>query len=490
MAHPTRPARTYLESLDSVRGASLPGDTDDLMLGLDDLHVFTEALLTLALGRQIVVPQPYAFDSVSFLWLAAHVLSARPKRVPGSKGDRPLGWHAHGAGLDGIDAALAAMIARDTTSENPFHSSAWPQLNGMSADGRKELAKDPLKGLRRMDPSRAEQLEAVIKEFRRVSAVEVLARETGRLQLADMVGELRDGIPPVKAGGALDDKSADVLERLSNAARALVPNGRTLSQRSLLRLDAWPWDPDGRPPVEVVGSSADFDLFVEFVDTAYNRTIAEAIGNIQGLFSTAIAADDDRQRVRGIAQGLALRLQERGAVAEASRPGGERGLAFEVLAPDQLKRSHARELANVRWQADQALAAILSARGERSQNGKPTPFWSSVEELNSALASGNVRNVEHAIKDHSRVIGSILGSESREARLTMQTVSGAASGSAGAYVGFVLGSEVLMVAAGAAIGAVGAVAPLAPAEVRGRLRGRRVASAVRGSLRIVEGDHV
>src|SRR4051794_11124500 len=156
MADHTRPARTFLESLDPVRGAALQGDADDLVLGLDDLHVFTEALLTLALGRQIVVPQPYAFDSVSFLSLAAHVLAARPAGVPGANVDRPFGWHAHGAGLKGIDAALAAMISRDPISDNPFHSSAWHQLNSMPVEDRHQLSKVPLNGLLRIDSPRAE----------------------------------------------------------------------------------------------------------------------------------------------------------------------------------------------------------------------------------------------------------------------------------------------------------------------------------------------
>lgn len=481
------PARTFLESLDSVRGAALEGDADDLVLGLDDLHVFAEALLTLALGRQIVVPQPYAFDSVTFLSLAAHVLAARPRKVAGTKVDRPFGWHAHGAGVHGIDAALAAMIARNPTSENPFHTSAWPQLNSMSLQARLELSADPLKGLLRIDPARAEQLEVAVHEFRQTPRAPVLADNSGGLQLADMVQELRDGAGPTDSDGGLDTRSAEVFERLADAARALVPQDRRLNQRSLLRSNAWPWDPERRPPVEVVGSAVDFNLFVEFVDTAYNRTITESIGDIHGLFSTAIATDDDRQLARGIAQDLALRLRKREAVADRSRSRQQHSLAFEVLDSGRAKESHARELSNLRARAHEALAAIMSARSERGSHRSAPPFWSNVHALNAALASGEMRAVEKALDKHSRLIGSILGSDSREARVVTQAVSGGVFGGAGASIGLALGSG-LLVASTVALGAAGAIAPAAPAALRGFVKGHRVASAVRGTLRIVEAD--
>src|SRR3954447_12599307 len=95
----------YLESLDSVRTGPGSGvSAEDARLA--ELQTFLEVLMALALGREIVVPQSYAFDSGAFLHVAHRVLTARPE----SSTDRPFRPHLFGPGIRVFDDAVRAML--------------------------------------------------------------------------------------------------------------------------------------------------------------------------------------------------------------------------------------------------------------------------------------------------------------------------------------------------------------------------------------------
>ena len=118
----------YLESLDSVRsipvGAATSGAAD-----LQQLQVFSEVLMVLALGRSVVVPQSYAFDSLAFLRVAHTVLGARPRR---ERPDRPFRLHLYNA--HSFDAAISAMLRRVHHPERPFVSSLLPELSDLAPE--------------------------------------------------------------------------------------------------------------------------------------------------------------------------------------------------------------------------------------------------------------------------------------------------------------------------------------------------------------------
>ncbi|MFF4342730.1 hypothetical protein ACFY00_22705 [Kitasatospora sp. NPDC001540] len=109
----------HLESLDSCRVLRpRPGEPAGKYAGkyAEEAHlqVFTEVLLTLALGRTVVVPQSYAFDSYAFLRTAEDQRAARAaldahlNRVAGTIGGR-VGVSARSGSL--IEMVLTAAGA-------------------------------------------------------------------------------------------------------------------------------------------------------------------------------------------------------------------------------------------------------------------------------------------------------------------------------------------------------------------------------------------
>src|SRR6266516_6581485 len=86
----------YLESLDSIRAPWI--DREERTFS--DLQILLEVVLSLALGRQVVVPQPYALDSLGFLRAAGIVLRARNaarNRNEHLPKDMPFRLHLYGA---------------------------------------------------------------------------------------------------------------------------------------------------------------------------------------------------------------------------------------------------------------------------------------------------------------------------------------------------------------------------------------------------------
>jgi hypothetical protein len=80
-----------------------------------ELQIFVEVLMTLALGRDVVVPQSYAFDSTGFLSVARTVLQARNRAAID---EHPFRIHLFG--VDSFEDAIANMLSRTFDENRPF----------------------------------------------------------------------------------------------------------------------------------------------------------------------------------------------------------------------------------------------------------------------------------------------------------------------------------------------------------------------------------
>ncbi|WP_245239154.1 hypothetical protein [Streptomyces sp. MZ04] len=80
--------------------------------------------MTLALGRNVVVPQSYAFDSTGFLNVARTVLQVR-----NSSATNEHPFRIHLFGVDSFEGAISSMLSRAFDKNRPFVSSLLPELH-------------------------------------------------------------------------------------------------------------------------------------------------------------------------------------------------------------------------------------------------------------------------------------------------------------------------------------------------------------------------
>jgi hypothetical protein len=388
----------YLESLDSVRTGPGSGVPDDVA-SIAELQTFLEVLMALALGRQIVVPQSYALDSGAFLRVAHRVLAARPAVSE----DRPFRPHLFGDGIDDFDDAFVAMLRRVHDPDRPFHSSLYPALQRMTAaDVERVLADLDRRLVRVTGEVYVEPMKAVLQEFRRTDRYVVPAPGTG-LRLDTALAELVDphSTLSASAAGILGSQRA-MYDRLTAAVRRLDPSRPgPFGQRSRLRQDVpWPNDPDGRTAAQLAG--ADLPLVIEFVDTLYNRVIADSMGGPLALYSTGPAADDEQLDARQLAQELAL---------------GRPPLLMDEEHPDiaplfQVVDTGTRAGGDVRVRRDLAelfehgAEALVPLMGARSRPGDR--FWRGLREVAEAVEARDRRAHDKALEKHLGYVGKLL----------------------------------------------------------------------------------
>lgn len=417
----------YLESLDSVRmpwldPTSIP-DSERQRRDDCELQVFVEVLMTLALGRDVVVPQSYAFDSLVFLRVARSVLQARDRAAVD---EHPFRLHLFG--VNSYEDAVADMLSRVFDTNRPFLSSLLPELHKpqqYDLDPRdvQEQSEnfDRLLNSDWIGVERAQALEKLRAEFR--SLPRVRARPPSRqFSLGELLASAVDeGSLMSQAAQSLPESFREVHAELVSAIRSLDPDrSQAFNERSRLRIpEPWPNDPDHRTPEEIVGSAADLDLVIEFVDTLYNSIVADSIGIAPATLSTDVAAGNRTLISRAIAQELALvqyRSRAHQAAWSPSRavPTGEVGThpLFEVrldsrrAVTDSQTRSH---LTNLRDTALEAIAALLDARAQRGGSGSArSPFWKGLDKLAAAEDATAARK---ALDAHLACVAAILGGQ-------------------------------------------------------------------------------
>jgi hypothetical protein len=384
----------YLESLDSVRTGPGSGVSDQDGR-LAKLQTFLEVLMALALGREIVVPQSYAFDSGAFLDVASRVLTARPA----SSTDRPFRPHLFGERIRTFDDAVRAMLHRVHDPDRPFHSSLHPGINRLSREDVEEVVQDLDGRLVLVAGDLAKPLSLVLDEFR-VTQPYVVPGTGGSLRLETVLAELvdpRSTLSSLSAG--LLGRQRDVYERLRAAIRRLDPSQpATFGQRSRLRQDVpWPNDSRRRTAADIAGE--DLPLVVEFVDTLYNRVVADSMGRPLALYSTTATSDDSLLEARYLAQELAL---GRPPLLVDPEGGDQDAPFFQVTAPTSTTRRDAlllRDLGRLFDTGTEALVPLMAARGRPDSQ-----FWRGI----AAMEAAGAADYERARDKHLTHVAKLL----------------------------------------------------------------------------------
>lgn len=487
----------YVESLDSVRCARAETAEDaapggDIEEDLHELQVFLEVLMSLSLGRDLVIPQSYAFDSRSFLSIAEPVLKARDAahdyRARGF--DRPFRLHLFGPGIETFDDAIRAMLTRVHDPTRPFVSSLLPQLSARSPREVSAMTEDLGRLLTWMDDRDADLLAKVRSEFSKLRPVAARPRRTpGAL---DRLVQLINSSSTVPQAAANDDNlSAAVHEKIVDAIRELHPTTTTpdalvsFAQRSRLRQDLpWPGDSAARSAREIVGTER-LDLVIEFVDTLYNRAVFDSIGIATAVFSTSVTVGEELQLARAVAQHLALTDSgsadpPSGAPADPDGPSGfDLRLRADALHHGRAVQVEARQLSKDRIDI---LTRLMAERSQGRDAASRSRFWSSINRLDMALAGNDVRSVRRALESHIELLAKILGDGAEvgltaDWRVQVLMVSGGAAGPG-------IAAETwqwpgLGVYAAAAVGAAAPEVLRRAGDMAKRLRGnRRRASAL------------
>lgn len=457
----------YLESLDSVRSSVATGAGEEESQ-LADLQVVIEVLMTLALGRSVVIPQSFAVDSRRFLSVAEKVLAARGPLVSGS--DRPIRPHYFGA-IGSFDDAIRDMVTRTGDPERPFVSSLLPGLAELEPGARTRLAEDLERFLIWAPDDVAHPLSLVRAEFKTLSPVEARPRPSRTLPQR-LAGFISTDTPQTDASAM-----AEVRERLCRAIRRLNPEApQAFNQRSRLRLgDPWPGDAEGRTALEVVGSEDDLALVTEFVDTLYNQVVVDSIGVGEATFSTAMQLGGELNIARGLAQRAAL--SERNSKGAGEDRQREVPLFEVTIDATSVGEATPDRVVKLMSTAEEVLVKLMALRERPRRGGSGTPFWASVGRLESQLAAGDRAAIEDALHEHLRLV-------SKEVRADVDVTSGltaqmaiSAGGSAAATA---ISSWVVPGPTGLAVGAgAAAVGSLIKHIVSRRaIGGRRLASTL------------
>jgi hypothetical protein len=417
----------YLESLDSVR-MPWPGPTgisDSERQRRDDheLQIFVEVLMTLALGRDVVVPQSYAFDSTGFLSVARTVLQARNRAAID---EHPFRIHLFG--VDSFEDAIANMLSRTFDENRPFFSHLLPELHRPEQYGLdpsdvrwQSESLDRLLNSDWIGVNRAQALDDIRAEFRALPRVRANP-PASPLGLGGLLASAIEETSPMgRAAQSLPESFREVHAELMNAIRRLDPTrSQAFNERSRLRTrDPWPNDPDRRTPEEIVGSKSTLDLVIEFVDTLYNAIVADSIGIAPATFSTDVAVGDRVLISRAIAQEFALEQYRSGARRATWLPRQgvsigepeERPL-FEVRINPQsaVTENQTRdEFSNLRSNVIDAIAALLDARAQRGGSGRArSPFWKGLDKFAAAEDAPAARR---ALDAHLAYVASVLGGQ-------------------------------------------------------------------------------
>ena len=409
----------YLESLDSV-SAPWVGQGDQVHVSDRGLmrrnQIFLDILMTLAFGRDVAVPQPYAFDSGGFLEVAAMVLKARES--VGADSDHPFRLHLFGA--DTFDQAVQGMLSRIGDPDRPFYSALLPKLNQAAQEGFKiPRTLDELLASQLIDVGPAQALDTVRRELGSLPRVPAHPRPNAP-SLPELLANFAEGRSPVAQmiRSSTDEIVRSIHFDLLSSIQLLDPSHpAAFLQRSRLRIqEPWPNDKLQCLPQEIVGV-ANLQLVIEFVDTLYNAVVAESIGIAPVTYTTDVAVGDESLSRRAIAQELALIVcGARTPDPYLSMQETETEPLFVIRVDTQQALSNQHISATINRLADgtaaSGLGALLEQRAARGRkaSGKRSDFWTSLDKLNSAIADGDTKLARKSMDQHLTLVGRLLGS--------------------------------------------------------------------------------
>ncbi|MCI0623410.1 MAG: hypothetical protein L0387_17415, partial [Acidobacteria bacterium] len=120
--HQSQEMTRLIESFDSVRHSPTAPDLTERKT-----HAQLELMLSMLFGERMAVPEPYSFDSLAFLSIAADVLTARPPRRKNTPVWDPFLLFLREA-LPGHDS-YRGMVADLLRKGEKFVLSGWPEID-------------------------------------------------------------------------------------------------------------------------------------------------------------------------------------------------------------------------------------------------------------------------------------------------------------------------------------------------------------------------
>lgn len=389
----------YLESLDSVRapvprgGEQSPSPSSGQM---DQAVVARcEALLALAFGRDIVIPQSFVLDSYAAQDLVETISKAEALAASGSRAvaERALRIHLFKAPRF-VDAAQAMF---DGVASGTWSSSMYPELE--QTDRARRIAKKIVTG-KRSNPLewlpdwRSDLFDATWNYFRTAQADDSRRVAVPRPYGPTLDAQVRELVRQHISGSTTNnDGPVEAIRLLISRSGDDEP----FRARSGVHSDA-PWtgragDPSAR---QIVGSSAVMREVVEIVDTMYNRSLLGSIGpHVFASFTTRVGPWAE-VREEGGAQDLAL------DAGDSRRSHNVRG-AFEI-AFDRASLGSALEVVPLLIDVE-TFAAVLKAR-------QRTDWAASFKRLKEA-ATGSFADRNRAVEAHIRLIARVLNGRIR-----------------------------------------------------------------------------
>lgn len=442
----------YLESFDSIR-TNLRAN--EYAARVESLQAFADVLATLSLGRNLVVPQSYAFDSLSFLKIADALIRARSGLSNRSATDTALPIVLHLHGHASYKEAVVSMLRRMDSKDNPFVSSLLDyddfQANSREATSAAEQISEGV------FPSKLIELapEAIREPFQRVWTQLSTARVGSRMvadgnhgsvfdELSVTVPALADARSNARRVLAAEgfENRADFLA-LTDAIQKLVDAGGShvfKSRSPVHSTKPWPNDIYGRSPLEIVGDVDKLQMVKECVDTLYNARVAGTSGASTSAFSTKVLFAGQTLGRATLAQEVAIAFYEvkrrgrLGVSLDSDLPAAEvsaRNLppTFDLVIKDgggAAPEAVSRTLNQLQQKAQEAFEVLLDLR-------KMDDFRKSASQLQLALQHGDAKYLS-LLEEHTRLVGSALAGlmpvESQSGWIKVQiTTSAAAAGS-------------------------------------------------------------
>jgi hypothetical protein len=420
------PAATlqFLESFDSIRTSRLVASEQ---AATESLQAFADVLATLALGREFVVPQSYAFDSPGFVNVAEALITAHGDAFRGKGRPEPLPLRLHLFHQPSFRAAAARMLRRMDEPEGLFVSSLLPYAPAHAVERRASAAADQVEagiytGLIELVPwelqSKFRTVWSVLSEAGPDDPIVLQAAYGGFVDLPDGMVALagRDSdIRRVLAAEGFENR-ADFVALTAGVERLVAAGGREgFKNRSFIYSDKpWPGDKDRRTVLQIVGDAETLCMVQECVTTLYNARLAASAGVSSSVYSTNVMAFGASLDHAALAQEVALAFYEVTRRARLGLPmdadlrdaevaADERPPTFDLVvhngvgaAPAQVIDTFERLQDKIR----QAFEELLRLRLQRD-------FIRSAGLLDVALAGGDP-GYERLLEKHTRLVAKTL----------------------------------------------------------------------------------
>jgi hypothetical protein len=260
----TRPTTKFIESFDTVRHAPGAPDRD-----MKKTHAEIELMVSLLFAEPMVVPEAVSFDSLGFLDIAYDVLTARQKvikRARGSPAHKPF-LLALRQGRKATYNNYLGMISSHL-ADPMFILSSNPTLDKQKRE-RQKLAKN----IKRL-PARAARREA-----EEVLGRDVVAKIDFLNGYFSERGVVRKAI-----------ENAGLLEAYIDQLIMNNTNKRSLDLRRALEALRRRVNLSNRSEVRRIGRDVidqkSLEGAVEYIDSCYNRVVAESVKATTALYST------------------------------------------------------------------------------------------------------------------------------------------------------------------------------------------------------------